>query len=257
METDLGAWLLAGALLLVLLLLLIIRSEPIKVKTLKTFGDYPPELLRFFGKREHAEQFLAGSVRFGLLDYYKGIEDKARKDAAEGAGSFTAPAESVTTVTFNADGEVVKVSEAPGDVHHHVDFGNPTYIVSCVDSRSADIGQLKEKFGPYVVRITNPIRLGQDLTNKLSELDVTHPLAGGVVECAKVDYDKGQRRENEQGQEERLKAAYAQKPAEFSDECECRLVIFRRHPVTRGESESDVVVELDGPLEYADFLEEE
>jgi len=223
---------------------------------LKNCGDYPPELLRFFRKKEYAEQFLAGVVRFGLLDYYKEIEDEARKDSAEGTGSFTAPAERVTTVIVNDKAEAVDVREAPGDIHHHSVFDNPIYIMSCTEQTSEDIEYLKKKFGEYVVRITNPFQLGQDLTDKLSEFDATHPLAGGVVECAKVDYDKGERREREPSREEMLKSAYAQKPAYFSDECEYRLVIFRRPPVTKRESERTIEIELDAPLKCAEWFEQ-
>ncbi len=41
--------------------------------TPKTFGYYPPELLRFSEENEHAKQFLAGVIRLGSLCYYKFI----------------------------------------------------------------------------------------------------------------------------------------------------------------------------------------
>ncbi|MEJ2275295.1 MAG: hypothetical protein P8Y01_12105 [Woeseiaceae bacterium] len=84
-----------------------------KHQRLKTFGDYPPILLKFFSKREYADQFLAGSVRFGLLEYYASIEDKARKDAGEGQGHFAAPSKSVTTVHLDRDGKLL----GPNRVH--------------------------------------------------------------------------------------------------------------------------------------------
>ena len=251
--TEYIGWLCAGALACILIVVYW-RYMTKKSKKLETFGDYPPQLLRFFKERAHAEQFMAGSVRFGLLDYYKEVEDEARKDAAEGAGSFTAPAESVTTIKVDKNGDTISVDEAPGDVHHQVDFGNPTYIVSCSDPRKAAVEKLREKFGPHVVRITDPVRLGQDITDKIAEYDNTHPLAGSVVECAEVTYDKGQRRKVEQDKWEVLRTAYAQKPAEFSEEYEYRLVVFRRHLVNRDKSERNAVVELDGPLDYVELL---
>jgi hypothetical protein len=35
----------------------------------------PNKLLRFFTQEDHARSFMAGKVRFGLLEYYKTIED--------------------------------------------------------------------------------------------------------------------------------------------------------------------------------------
>ena len=225
-----------------------------KRKRLKTFGDYPPTLLRFFPKKEYAEQFLAGSVRFGLLDYYATIEEKARKDGGEGKGQFAAPAKSVTTVHINGDGEIVGATEAPGDMNYQVHFGNPTYIVCCTDPEGVDIDALKKKFGPYVVRINNPLRLGQELTDKFAGLENTHPLAGSVVECARVSYDKGERRDAEPTQDQLLKAAYSQKPDSYSEENEVRLVVFRRHLVNRDKAEATTTVEV-GPLDYAELLD--
>jgi hypothetical protein len=225
-------------------------------RRLKTFGDYPPQLWRFFDTAERAEKFISGNIRFGLLDYYKAIEDGARRDTAEGAGAFTAPADRVTTVVMDKTTvSVVGVREGPGDMNYHIDFGNPTYVLSCSDPRQADIERLRAKFGRFVVLITDPRRFGQDMTVKLSELENTHPLADGVVECARVDYDKGERRDKEPTREEKLKSAYAQKPAHFSEDFEYRFVIFRRQPVRRTDAEASVTIELDGPLPYLQRLD--
>ena len=51
-------------------------SDREDMATPKTFGDYPPELLRFFEKKEYAEQFLAGVIRLGSLFYYKSDADQ-------------------------------------------------------------------------------------------------------------------------------------------------------------------------------------
>lgn len=44
----------------------------------KTFGDYPPVLVKVFPKKEYADRFLAGSIRLGSL-YYSRIS-KMRPD---------------------------------------------------------------------------------------------------------------------------------------------------------------------------------
>ena len=66
-------------------------SDGEDIATPKTFGDYPLELLRFMKEKEHAEQFLAGSIRFSSLDYYKCVEDPKRQDSREGTGLITTP----------------------------------------------------------------------------------------------------------------------------------------------------------------------
>lgn len=223
-------------------------------KRFETFGDYPQALFKFFPKKDYADQFLAGAVRFGSLAYYATIEDDDRQDAGEGKGAFAAPAESVTTVHLDGDGEVIGATKAPGDMNHQIDLGNPTYIVCCTDPEGSDMDRLKEKFGPYVVRIDDPVRLGQELTDQFAELEKTHPLAGSLVECARVVYDKGERRDTEPTNEEMFRAAFTQKPPSYAEENEVRLVVIRRGMVNRDKAETNATVEI-GALEYAEYLD--
>ena len=220
----------------------------------KTFGEYPPVLLKYFPKKEYADQFLAGSIRLGSLHYYANIEDAARQDSGEGKGAFVAAAKSVITVHFDEDGEAVGQSEAPGDIHHHIDLGNPTYIVCCTDPEDADIDALKNKFGPFVVRINDPMLLGQALTDHFTGLEKPHPLANGIVECARVAYDKGGRRDAEPNNEEMFRAAFTQKPPNYADENEVRLVVMCRQPLKKEEVAETITVDI-GALDYAELLD--
>ena len=137
------------------------------IATPKTFSDYPPELLRFFDERKHAEEFLAGIIRLGSLRYYKCDADRKRNDPSEGRGLIT-----------------------PGSISFNASYVGPLYILSCTDPQRADIAKLKEKFGKHVVRITDPRQLGQQLTDKFSELNPTDPFAGRIVQCCRVRYDE-------------------------------------------------------------------
>ena len=218
-------------------LLFVINGVVVKSARPKTFGDYPATLVRFFSSQEYAEAFLAGSVRFVLLDQY--IE--------------TNEAESVLSVHLDAEGNQVGQSEAPGDMNYQVVGATPTYIVSFTDPEGADIRRLKEKFGPYVVRITDPVRLGQALTDALQRLGGDHPLNGRIVEAARVTYDEGGRRDAEPDIEETFKASYSQKKPRYAEENEVRLVTFVTKPVSRADAERTITIEI-GPLNYAELL---
>lgn len=219
-----------------------------------TFGDYPPTLLKFLSQKEHAEQLLAGSIRLTLLDTYTETEDEARKDTDEGKAFIVASAESVTTVQVNADFEVVGQTEAPGEMNHHIVGGTPTYVLCCTDPDGADIEALKEQFGRWVVRINDPERLGQAVTDALQELSDDAPLNGRIVEAAKVAYDKGEKRDNEPTFEETFKASYSQKDPSFAAENEVRLVALVTKPISKADAEQVITVEI-GPLDYAELLD--
>ena len=162
-------------------------SDGEDMATPKTLDDdYPLELLRFFKEKEHAEQFLAGVIRLGSLCYYKSAEqerdaDPARHDPSEGRGLITAAVENVVTVKTNTDFDRIdKISEAPGDVSYYLNYVGPLYILSCTDPQKADIDELKkENLGKYVVQITDPRQLAQQLIDRFSKLDSTDPFAAG------------------------------------------------------------------------------
>jgi hypothetical protein len=96
----------------------------------RTFGEYPPVLYRAFKEREHAEHLVNnGLIRFGLLNYYAQLEDRCRSDPREGSGSVSAPG-MVSKVSLTASGEIARLWDEPGPVHHSVTFTNAIYILS-------------------------------------------------------------------------------------------------------------------------------
>jgi hypothetical protein len=94
----------------------------------------PSSLLRFFPEEDFARQFVAGAIRFGLLEYYRGIED-SRRDTSEGQSS----------VCFRA----------PQPVHSTVSSLNRYYILSTAHPE-VNRSHLPRKYGQFVVRIQSP-----------------------------------------------------------------------------------------------------
>ena len=132
--------------------------------------ETPNSLLRFFKKEEHARQFVAGSARFGVLEYYREIED-VRRDASEGRSS----------VYFRA----------PHPIHSTVTSLNRYYILSTAHA-DADVSLLVRKYGRFIVRINNPLALLERVRVAWQQ----HELAidGGAF-IAPVEYTKDERRD--------------------------------------------------------------
>lgn len=132
--------------------------------------EIPNSLLRFFTKEVHARQFLSGSAKFGILEYYREIED-VRRDASEGRSS----------VYFRA----------PHPIHSTVISLNRYYIL-CASHPEADVSILARKYGRFMVRINNP----QELLARIKVAWQNHELA---IECgafiAPVEYTKDELRD--------------------------------------------------------------
>src|ERR1700674_997175 len=102
----------------------------------------PGALLRVFRDEEHARQFMAGAMRFGLLQRYRKMEG-CRRDETEGEAS----------IRWNLE------AESP-DLHNVSYKGsslNPYYALCTLD-RSACKCQVT-KFGAFAVRINEPLTL--------------------------------------------------------------------------------------------------
>ena len=158
-----------------------------------------------------------GVVRFGLLDYYKECEDQKRRDPSEGEGSIWVPGD-VTRIAFSEGLEPIRQWEEPGQIHLQTSFVNPTYVYCCSYPPNGNEALLPLNFGNYRVRINDPVKFGQDLTDFLT----THPEFNvrAPIECARVTYTKGQVASDALTTDERHHLSFAQKPEEFASECE-------------------------------------
>jgi len=214
-----------------------------------TFGDYPRVLYRCFKKKKHALMFIEeGIVRLGLLNYYKNIEDNNRQDESEGEGSVHIPGE-VTKFSIGRNDKIVSETKEQGHLHYRSSSGNAIYILSCVFPPDNDISKISSKFGSYIVRINDPRRLGQDITNKLWEnAEDIRP----IIECTKIIYNKGHFLSEEFSKENRWKLSFIQKPERFNDEYEYRLVAIEFKPALT--KEEFMYVKFGCAIEYAELL---
>lgn len=166
------------------------------------FDDYPARLLRFFECEEHAERFRSGSIRFGLVNIYKEAAG-VRSDQSEGVGC-----------SVDASGTT-----------HTTHAGNPFYLMCCADASAVDIDRLSKNFGPWIVEINDPRRLGNDLQDWLTS-QKTDVLRRRFFGCARVEYTKGEDSLVVGNQERRFLRAMKQKPAKYSYEAEHRYLML-------------------------------
>jgi hypothetical protein len=160
----------------------------------------PNSLLRFFKKEEHARQFVAGSARFDILEYYREIED-ARRDASEGRSS----------VYFRA----------PHPIHSTVTSLNRYYIL-CTSHPEADVSCLARKYGYFMVRISSP----RELLARIQAAWQQHELAeegGGFI--APVEYTKDELRDADASYLSPVHLTYSQKHRSYEEDIEYRYML--------------------------------
>jgi len=138
-------------------------------KTRHSVGEYPDVILRGFTKRAYAEDFVEhGRFRMGNLRSYTQIEDENRKDPLEGQGHFRHHG-MVTSVDFSRDSDETMTLSHPGYVHNHVELLNPKFIFSC-SLPSIDMDFLRQRFGPWIVKIKQPRQFADDICAFLETL---------------------------------------------------------------------------------------
>jgi hypothetical protein len=167
---------------------------------MKAHGEFPDVLYRSFDSLEYARQFVSGFIRFGAVRVYRKIEDKDRRDETEGIGKFQ----------YNGkQGEVEFTS-------------NEVYILCCYkDIRSALISE----HGKFIVEISNPLYLAEELTKSLRALRSKH---FGGIEGVMVDYTKGDPVTEKPSSYQISRLTYTQKPQRFSHENEFRYIFIRK-----------------------------
>ena len=162
--------------------------------------EIPNSLLRFFTEEEHARQFVSGSARFGILEYYREIED-VRKDASEGRSS----------VYFRA----------PHPIHSTVISLNRYYILSTAHA-DADVSYLARKYGYFMVRINSP----RELLARIRAAWQSHELAeddGAFI--APVEYTKDELRDADGSYHSPVHLTYSQKHRSYEEDREYRYML--------------------------------
>jgi hypothetical protein len=158
----------------------------------------PDTLFRFFDKEEHARDFVAGKIRFRPLTYYKNVEG-TRRDETEGE----------VRITLNTH---------PNHIHYE-GCSISTRFILCTASPEADQSVLKNRFGPYVVRISAP----RVLKERIDLVWRKHHWASDGCALAPVVYNKGELSEAPSAPSPDY--AYRQKERSFEMEMEFRYVL--------------------------------
>jgi hypothetical protein len=169
-----------------------------------TINAVPSALLRTFHSEEHARRFIAGEIRFGLLQHYRVIEG-SRQDETEGKAS----------IRWNLEDENPNL--------HNVTYSGSSlnlYYVLCTSHPAVCRCHLA-KFGSFTVRINEPLTLLKRICAAWKE-DVR---ASSDAFITPVLYNKGDVVEPPPYFIASPSLTYAQKPPAFSQEQEYRYVL--------------------------------
>ena len=212
----------------------------------------PIKLYRCFTCREYADQFLSGRVRFGILQYYKELEEKGRGDPSEGRGVHTEYRGDRTAVVISAGTATQVVS--PGPVTVTSECGNPVYIYSLTDPPDDAAWKcVRRDFGGIVVEIDDVERLRVEIAAALDPADPWK--RGAPVALWPAEYRKGEALSPTADAEliaDPLKRAVTLKPRSYDYQHEQRLVLFSYGVWQEdGDPPQFLTVRLPEPLTYA------
>jgi len=217
-----------------------------------THGEFPStHIFKAFSKIGHAEEFIEkGLFRMGSLKSYRETEDSRRRDKTEGFSHTREPGQ-VIQVYFDRNClDNFKVTEESGYIDIHSALGNPVYILS-TSLPEVNINYLKNKFGPFIVQINNPIQLAHDITKHLKNR--IEKYAGGV-EAAPVSYTKS-KQVNTRSDNFRLSTlSYTQKPSCFSPEHEFRFIIINMDKPSKRITHPYLEIDLKTPISHAKII---
>ena len=193
-------------------------------------------LYKHFPRREYAETLISGVVRFGSLDYYRSIEDAARGDPTEGTAVARHWSEGREAVVLGADG--IRVIDSPGEVTRTSQAGNAVFIV-CF---TLEPSHSTQKLGKFLVEISDPRVFIDHIRGSLDPS--CRWQRNAVVHGWHVEYDKGELCSQE-GEHDPLRISVTQKPREYADQKEFRIVLISRATYAR---------KADGTADIPDFL---
>ena len=114
------------------------------------------------------------------------------------------------------------------------------------------MGHISNEFGKYIVRISNPRKLAEDITSFLENMP--HKFAGGI-EGLTVKYNKGHIFDKDMGNIERTALSYSQKPEKFSPDNEFRFVSIIMDRPSIQYNEDYLYINIGNKLEYAEIIE--
>lgn len=211
---------------------------------------FPGLLYKAFPRREHAEAFSSGHIRFSTLEFYRHTGDGARSDQTEGIGVVHRNSESGRR-TFRLSQEVER--RPVGIEKLRVEAPEKECFVCCFSmAERGAFDRLPTRFGRFYVEINAPERLYHDL-RKAIQCDKLLSLSPPVLEAGAVRYDKGRYVGRFSDEHEIRALPWLQKPAFYAEEHEYRL-----HFRCTGESSrlrSSYMLSIGYALDYCRVLE--
>lgn len=190
--------------------------------------DVPSNLLRFFARKEHALSFISGHIRCGLLSYYRDIVDM-RQDDKEGHTSFFWSRKAPQSQIDNQTGHLLGPTESNQNIRYRGSSMNPFYIIS-TSSPDVDKDVLTDRFGPFIVLISDPLALLARIRAVWRNHDWA--LNDGVV-IVPADYNKDELVAANEYLIAPPHYSYSQKPLTFWAEKEFRYVLTCSSDVNR------------------------
>jgi hypothetical protein len=190
--------------------------------------DVPSSLLRFFHEEEFARQFVAGEIRFGVLEYYRGIAD-SRRDESEGQSSVYFNVKAPQLIIEKQTGRTIGATESDNSIHSTVSSLNRYYIM-CTSHPEANMFRLARKYGRFMVRINSP----KALLERIQVAWRSHDLAiedGAFI--APVEYTKHELRDPDPLLLSPPHLTYSQKPRLYQEDREYRYMLKCKVDVER------------------------
>lgn len=184
--------------------------------------EIPSNLIRFFEEEKYAHSFLKGKIRFGLLDSYKKRED-SRRDKKEGETSIYWNQKAPQVIIDKKTGKIIGECESNQNIQCSVFSLNPYYLL-CTSHPEVDIDLLKKKYGHFIVRINDPLKL----LERIKAEWCNHCLAfEGCAFIVPVVYNKDEVLEPNPFLLSPPEYTYSQKPSSFMEDQEYRYILMR------------------------------
>lgn len=215
------------------------------------YGNIPVPLYRAFSKREYAEEFCSGRIRFQTLEYYKSIEDSERIDRTEGYGEVTAPGESIIVDLDNK-----QLISVPGTENIHAATFEKSHFVYCFSlPKNGKPDPELYKFGSYIVKLDCPALLLKQLAVAM-QLDEKLNVNPPCLESAKVKYDKFEHYPTKPNRNRLDRMRWSQKPSLYAPEREYR-IHFQVCTVEPISEDDTYYIQLKEPVKYCQILEKQ
>src|SRR5271157_1563322 len=182
--------------------------------------NVPGSLLRFFPTRGFARQFVKGAIRFGILEYYRGIED-SRRDEGEGQSSVYFNVKAPQLIIEKQTGRIIDTTESDKNIHSMVVSLNRYYIL-CASHPEVNFSSLARKYGRFMVRISSPLVLLERIRIAWQTCDLA---LDGDAFIAPVEYTKDELRDADPYLLSPPHLTYAQKHRSYEEDREYRYLL--------------------------------